>query len=74
MRFCFFFKMSLPDRGNSFLLVFCGVFLIIKWIREWQSTAVFLPGESMDGGAWWAAVHGITQSWTHVKRLSIVQS
>ena len=24
----------------------------------------------MDGGAWWAAVHGVTQSWTRLKRLS----
>jgi len=23
-----------------------------------------------DGGAWWAAVYGITQSWTRLKRLS----
>ena len=23
-----------------------------------------------DGGAWWAAVYGVTQSWTRVKRLS----
>ena len=23
-----------------------------------------------DGGAWWAAVHGATQSWTRLKRLS----
>ena len=24
----------------------------------------------MDGGAWWAAVHGVAQSWTQLKRLS----
>ena len=24
----------------------------------------------MDRGAWWAAVHGVTQSWTQLKRLS----
>ena len=23
-----------------------------------------------DGGAWWAAVYGVTQSWTQLKRLS----
>ena len=23
------------------------------------TTPVFLPGESMDRGAWWAAVHGV---------------
>ena len=25
---------------------------------------------SMDRGAWWAAVHGITKSWTRLKQLS----
>ena len=23
-----------------------------------------------DGGAWWAAIYGVTQSWTRLKRLS----
>ena len=22
----------------------------------------------MDGGAWWAAVHGVSKSWTRLKR------
>ena len=25
---------------------------------------------SRDGGAWWAAIYGVTQSWTRLKRLS----
>ena len=25
----------------------------------------------MDGGAWWATVHGVTKSWTQLKRLSM---
>ena len=24
----------------------------------------------VDGGAWWAAIYGIAQSWTQLKRLS----
>ena len=33
--------------------------------RKWHPTPVFLPGESQgQRGAWWAAVHGVTQSWT----------
>ena len=24
----------------------------------------------MDGGAWWAAIYGVTQSWTRLTRLS----
>ena len=35
-----------------------------------SSTPVFLPGESRDGRAWWAAVYGVAQSWTRLKRLS----
>ena len=26
----------------------------IPWSRAWQSTPVFLPGKSIDRGAWWA--------------------
>ena len=41
----------------------------ILWRRAWQLTLVFLPGESMDREAWWAAVHGVIhQTW--LKRLS----
>ena len=42
----------------------------IPWRRAWQPTPVFLPGESQDGGAWWAAVYGVAQSRTRLKRLS----
>ena len=28
------------------------------WRRKWQPTLVFLPGKSMDRGAWRAIVHG----------------
>ena len=27
----------------------------------------------VDGGAWWATVHGVTKSWTQVKQLSTAQ-
>ena len=39
------------------------------WIREipcrrvWPPTPVFLPGESMDRGAWWATVHTVMHNW-----------
>ena len=29
---------------------------------------------SVDRGAWWAAVHGVIQSWTRLKRLSMYAS
>ena len=45
-------------------------FIFMHWRRKWQPTPVFLPGESRDGEAWWAAVHGVTQSRTRLKWLS----
>ena len=41
------------------------------WRREWQLTPVLLPGEFQDGRPWWAAVHGVAQSQTWLKRLSM---
>ena len=34
--------------------------------RQWHPTPVLLPGKSMDGGAWWAAVHGVDKSRTRL--------
>ena len=45
-------------------------FTFTHWRRKWQPTPVFLPGESRDRGAWWAAVYGVTQSRTRLKWLS----
>ena len=42
----------------------------MHWRRKWQPTPVFLPGESQGREAWWAAVYGVAQSWTRLKRLS----
>ena len=42
----------------------------IPWRRKWQPTPVFLPGESMDRGACWATVHGVTKSWRWLMQLS----
>ena len=36
-----------------------SLFTIMHWRRKWQPTPVFLPGESRDGRAWWAAVCGL---------------
>ena len=45
-------------------------FTFTHWRRKWQPTPVFLPGESQDWEAWWAAVYGVAQSRTWLKRLS----
>ena len=39
--------------------------------RKCQPIPIFSPGESFMGkGAWQAAVHGLTKSWTRLKQLS----
>ena len=45
-------------------------FTFMHWRRKWQPTAVFLPGESQERGAWWVAVFGVTQNQTWLKWLS----
>ena len=47
-----------------------SLFTFMHWRRKWQPTPVFLPGESQGWGAWWAAIYGVAQSQTHLKRLS----
>ena len=47
-----------------------SLFTFMHWRRKWQPTPVFLPGESQGQGAWWAAIYGVTQSQTQLKRLS----
>ena len=34
--------------------------------RQSHPTPVLLPGKFMDGGAWWAAVHGVAKSQTRL--------
>ena len=47
-----------------------SLFTFLHWRRKWQPTPVFLPENPRDGGAWWAAVYGVAQSWTWLKWLS----
>ena len=47
-----------------------SLFTLMHWRRKWQPTPVFLPGESQGQEAWWAAVYGVTQSRTRLKRCS----
>ena len=47
-----------------------SLFTFMHWRRKWQPTPVFLPGESLGQGAWWAAVYGVAQSRTRLKQLS----
>ena len=47
-----------------------SLFTFMHWRRKWQPTPVFLPGEPQDGRAWWAAVYGVAQNRTRLKRRS----
>ena len=47
-----------------------SLFTFMHWRRRWQPIPVFLPGESRDGEAWWAAIYGVAQSLTQLKWLS----
>ena len=45
---------------------------ISTWVREGNGTLLQYSclENALDGGAWWAAVHGVTQSRTRLKQLS----
>ena len=59
---------------SAFLALNCYFISLTRsislWRRKWQPTPVFLPGESQGRGAWWAAIYGVSQSRTRLKRLS----
>ena len=42
-------------------------FTFMHWRRKWQPTPVFCLENPRDGGAWWAAIYGVTQSRTPLK-------
>ena len=47
-----------------------SLFTFMHWRRKWQLTPISFLGNPRDGGAWWAAVYGVTQSWTGLKWFS----
>ena len=48
-----------------------SLFTFMHWRRKWQPTPVLECLENpRDGGAWWAAVYGVSQSRTWLKWLS----
>ena len=60
--------MCVRERGIYFLDL---VFLAIV-VGEGNGTPLWYSclEDPMDGGAWWAAVHGVTKSRTRLKRIS----
>ena len=53
------------DWATSFSL-----FTFMHLRRKWQPLQCSCLENPRDGGAWWAAVCGVTQSWTQLNRLS----
>ena len=51
-----------------------SLFTFMHWRRKWQPTPVFLPGESQGPGSLVAAVYGVAQSRTWLKRLGILHT
>ena len=70
--------MEEPGRLQSMRLLRVGhewatslsLFIFMHWRRKWQPTPVFLPGESQGQRSLLAAVYGVAQSWTPLKRLN----
>ena len=46
------------------LVTLLSLFTFMRWRRKWQPTPVFLLENPRDGGAWRAAIYGVTQSRT----------
>ena len=58
------------DRGAWYSATSLALFTFMHWRRKWQPTPMFLPGESQGRGSLVAAVCGVAQSRTRLKRLS----
>ena len=50
-----------------------SLFTFMHWRRKWNPLQCSCLENPRDGGAWWAAVYGIAQSRTRLKRLSSKQ-
>ena len=55
---------TLPRDSCGHTLPKLVIILVFIYLVIWHPTPVLLLGKSMDGGAWWAAVHGVAKSRT----------
>ena len=53
------------------VLIKCSPFVVGLGRRKWQPLQCSCLRNPVDRRAWWAAVHGVTQSCTRLKRLSM---
>ena len=49
----------------------CSDLACMHWRRKWHPLQCSCLENPRDRGAWWAAIYGVTQSWTRLKRLSM---
>ena len=47
-----------------------SLFTFMHWRRKWQQLQRSCLENPGDGGAWWAAIYGVAQSWTRLMQLS----
>ena len=52
------------------ILKYLGKSMLELWRRQWHPTPVLLLENPRDGGAWWAAVHGVAESRTLLSDLA----
>ena len=50
--------------GTQFRMV--SIYLALSWRRQWHPLQYSCLENPMDGGAWWAAVHGVARSRTRL--------
>jgi len=43
-----------------------SLFTFMHWRRKWQPLQCSCLENPGDGGAWWAAIYGVAQSWTRL--------
>ena len=48
------------------------LFIFMHWRRKWQPIPVSCLENPKDGGTWWAAVYGVTQSQTWLKQIAYI--
>ena len=55
----------------SLMVIYLFYFLNISFWFNGNPLQYSCLESPVDGGDWWAAVHGVAQSWTRLKRLSM---
>ena len=63
------YRVGSPDLSRAKATLFTVFCVSDRTTRKWHPTPLLLPGESQGWGAWWAAVYGVAQSRTRLKRL-----